>query len=944
MKKHFGKVAAVIIFLLMLVCGIGATFVSAATVTKTPTLQSYEMDEGAGYNYSSNNSVTSMSYGKSSMGALTVTGDINQEGTYRNTLAYGLESGSLSFSYSYDGSYQNEAKGNWYIKSDNKTSVAGISLSGSIGKGVLIIQKSYDGSTYTNAANPVVNFFGTNTSGATNFYTTSGDDISQGTYYRVVVAYTMYWKEDAFWFPDEKTKECVEVYDFYACINTGIISIHNLATDEATLPEIEGFTSEIVKKSETLLDGSTTTKGFKIDKLNASYVVQVSKDGSLIASNAADGSEFTENGKYTVKTITKLGKTISQTIYVFNGGDDKGYSTYFGSSLISGNRIFRYGDYPTYAKNSSVIINAVSDSIPNLTGTITNVTTNTVIPLTGGRERQEYVLSAGTYCADFYNSTSDAGSVYHYRFYFNVLDEKSAPYVNYYNLTHTERLEDLESKHYEVVYQTTKGGYIFVCFSLESYDEAFEYAYEIEKRFIEEKEDGLYYKSIENPSKKVKYIDYVELTSALNFYAKKNVEINYFNAIDEFTYQTYDNDFLTSLESLNISDSIKVFPSQEEKDKLLNRKPYINNFEFINVADYDVVKITAYCEKDGKTYDIEFNKPIEEQLHVSSKYVITETNVYGDYVSYEVYFVNENQTVSHWVATQNGVESVIDVSVRDVTNGKIEITADSLVLKDITNALDENAIVTIKAPSLYAFEIKCLISEMEGFTLYEKGVYELTFVDMMGNYYQFIVTINGAQWMDVLAENTTSYTALYNTVYLNAKAVNAEELAYDNAAFSNTMKDISSLSYMLYTAESLQPLVDKYNQALETSKNNPTQKEIDALNVALNELKGGLVVRENKQQLFDALTAFANLEIGEVSAEKAAKYQKTYDDALAILNNINATDDEVFGAINSISEMQEDILNPPMHWMWYVTIVIGVCAVIIGGAIVFLYVRRRKEL
>ena len=136
----------------------------------------------------------------------------------------------------------------------------------------------------------------------------------------------------------------------------------------------------------------------------------------------------------------------------------------------------------------------------------------------------------------------------------------------------------------------------------------------------------------------------------------------------------------------------------------------------------------------------------------------------------------------------------------------------------------------------------------------------------------------------------------------------------------------------------------KVSRILETSKNNPTQKEIDALNVALNELKGGLVIRENKQQLFDALTAFANLEIGEVSTEKAATYQKTYDDALAILNNINATDDEVFGAINSISEMQEDILNPPMHWMWYVTIVIGVCAVIIGVAIVSLYVRRRKEL
>jgi hypothetical protein len=130
---------------------------------------------------------------------------------------------------------------------------------------------------------------------------------------------------------------------------------------------------------------------------------------------------------------------------------------------------------------------------------------------------------------------------------------------------------------------------------------------------------------------------------------------------------------LDSLESLNISDSIRVFPSQEEKDKLIKHKPYINGFEFINVADYDVVEVTAYCEKDGKTYNIQFNKPIEEQLHISSKYTITETNIYGDSVSYDVYFVNENQTISHWIATTNGVDSIVDISSRDVNNGKIKL-------------------------------------------------------------------------------------------------------------------------------------------------------------------------------------------------------------------------------------------------------------------------------
>ena len=50
-------------------------------------------------------------------------------------------------------------------------------------------------------------------------------------------------------------------------------------------------------------------------------------------------------------------------------------------------------------------------------------------------------------------------------------------------------------------------------------------------------------------------------------------------------------------------------------------------FKFIQAADYDVVSVSAYCYKNGKTYEIEFGKEVDEQLVVSSKYKIVVSTI-----------------------------------------------------------------------------------------------------------------------------------------------------------------------------------------------------------------------------------------------------------------------------------------------------------------------------
>lgn len=915
MKKKewiFGFIVFIAVYLSVMftnaitVCAIDSNAAINTINTETVDVKSYEFDMGNDYNFSSGTEVSEMSFGKKQLGSLSISGNITDKGQYRGKTAYGTGNDStVSFSYSYDGSLQTGNKEDWNLRTDSGTIVDEFNLNASIDKGVLLIQTSTDGYTWTNVVNPITNFYATNTTGKENFYTTEGMDVVHGKFYRVILAYktgrktgttgSLWWKEDVY-----QDKRHVELYEFYLVINSDTISIHNLATDETALPEIEGVTKELVKRGETLIDGSMTTKGFSIDKLNSSYVVKVAKDGSDSVS-VEDGAKFTENGKYTIQTITKLGKQIVKTVYVFNGGEDLGYSVYFGDSIVQGKRIFREGNYPTYARGAYIQIKDIAENIPILRGSITNRDIGNTIDIAPDRAAQKYPLEVGSYCVDFYSGEDEVGSVYHYKAYFNVLNEDPKPYVNYTNLMKADRLSDLSSKHYEVAYQTTAGGYIFVCFALESYDEAFKYAYEIEKRFVESAEDGwVYYKLKDNPNQKVKYLKQgTELTEALNYYARKNVEHNYFNPIDEFTYRTCESGSVEELETLSIRESIKVFPTQEEKDKLFDRKPFLNNFKFIQVADYDVVSVEAYCHKNSRSSVIEFNRDVSLQLSVSSKYTITETSVYGDTRVYDAYYLNENQTKSSWLVSYNGTDTIIEVSDSMLENNKVEITADTIAISSIENKFDDNAIVTIKAPGVYTFEIKCLISELKDVGLYKKGQYKLTFVDRTGNNYQLIINITGnSRYSDVVKSNVRSYTNLYSAVYLNAKPED-EEIIFDVTELK--AKIDRPVDQNLYTANSYAQYVEQLKAAQAVYNNqNSNQAQINVAALSLEKAYLRLIKTADKTQLYEELDKFLSIDRSRYITASYNNYKSAYYSGLQVYENEQSTQNDVIAAVQTL--------------------------------------------
>lgn len=902
------------------------------------------------FSMSSSDKVKTFRYGKGAIGSFQISGNINEETTYQGVQAVGLESGTIAFKYNYSGAYLKDSDTSWSIIDDGSKEIDSIKLDASIKKGVLLVQKSYDGRTWVNAAPPVVNYFATIKAGNNQFYTADGSDIASGTFYRIVIAYKMHKKTGNYGLFNALTAYdeiyCVESYSFYACTNTGIISLHNMLIDESTIPlsrtgyetggdykyeskssvsrmsygsaglceisitgqfsgetssrnqplnlargdavltlsyngklltdtpeawkiissgstnvnsiklpqkmekgvviiqsspngkdytnlieplcnffaqhprgmvlpvkisskgyyriivayqtqryvgkklvvldnnedrfhveiytfritkdnlegmeiEDDGYSLTTLEKGETLKDYASTTVGFIIDKLGTNYEVKV--NGRTVNDHTA----ITENGYYTIQVTTPLSKTRLTHAYVFRDDQTKGASTYFADVPVSGYRVFREGDLPTYDQRTKIQILRTNDQTPPLTGTITNVDTGKEIIFDGSsRSPQTIDLTEGTYHADLYSGYTESGSVYHYELNFNIIAEDSRPFVNYRNLMTADRLSDLSSRYYQVAYQTTRGGYIFVCFS--DQQRAFKYAYEIEKRFVE---DGRY-KSLDNPNVKIKYSTdnqgLIDLTQAINHYADQNVEIAFFNPIDAFTYRTLDDpEQLSNLEALSLPESVKVIPSQDEKELMYQRQPFLNDFTFIHVADYDVISVEAFCRSNNTTYPLQFDIPVEEQLTVSSEYYITETNIYGDTNTYTAFFAADNQTRVTWKITKGSGTEMTETTCESTQ----ELSADAVEIIGAENSVDNYAIVTITPSNGYSYPVTCLVSDLQGLVLNKKGDYNFSYVDRIGNNYEQVVHITGNQASSPISQDAISFSDLYNKVYLQDKPV-----------------------------------------------------------------------------------------------------------------------------------------------------------------------------
>ncbi len=286
----------------------------------------YEVGEGAKYQFAKENKVTSFAYSNKGIGSFYIQGLINDSSEYNGVKAYGT-SGIINFGYDYGGGYNTDDKTNWnlaksgWFKSEIKIGDEEIKTSKNIDNGAIVVQKSTDGNTWENVAS-LSNAFGDKTSGRDWLYTTTEDELKQGTFYRAVVAYTMKKQIEPGKFLkaakyDERT--FAEIYTVFLCSDDDYCEVYDLST-----------------RTPISLPGSVS-EGFYIKSNDSSATIKVQKDNDT-PSYPDDNTTYNAPGKYTITFTTKLKKeyvhqvtinkgvnTRALTVATYDCGDNKGY-------------------------------------------------------------------------------------------------------------------------------------------------------------------------------------------------------------------------------------------------------------------------------------------------------------------------------------------------------------------------------------------------------------------------------------------------------------------------------------------------------------------------------------------------------------------------------------------------------------------------------------------
>ena len=259
MHKTFKKIIVFLVMaLLMTILVSNYSLLLVRAESKQLNLSSTLTESISTYSSATDDSVTTMKNGKKGLTSLSISGDILSKSTKDKVMAYGVKGGVVSFNISYDGSLLDDSNpDSWHIISDERSNVDGFQLGGSVDKGCLLILKKRRGGEYELATNPITNF----TYSKDNIYTTRGEDVYEGTYYKIIYAYSSRIRiKEGFLGIGKKydTYYHMESYEFYLCEDSGAISLNDLSVGDEYF-ENEDLTF-ICAKREIISAGITSIK------------------------------------------------------------------------------------------------------------------------------------------------------------------------------------------------------------------------------------------------------------------------------------------------------------------------------------------------------------------------------------------------------------------------------------------------------------------------------------------------------------------------------------------------------------------------------------------------------------------------------------------------------------------------------------------------------------
>lgn len=743
----------IVLCLLIVVMGVGvcvifesnksADTVHASTYNLTP--DSYQLNDNTGYNPSGAYQ-RYMVFNSKSIGYMNLYG-VSSQGSYNGTPAFSSEVGEnikieFKLRYNNKNSINNTV---WRLSGDSATSVNGINLNGSsIGQGAIVVQRRRLNQNNYDVLKTIGNVFSSNNK--FEYTSLNGEDINTGAYYRISVAYEVYrtWTEKQGWWifvrnvQKSEYKNCLEVYNFFIARNSCNIQYLELADKDYTKYTDDSSRIEIIKKGDTLSDGSVTTKGFKINYLdNKSFTVEYSKNGGSFV-KVRDGQKITANGAYSMRVTSLFGNTKTTNITVYNGEQDQGYTRYFGQSAIVGDRVADITKaLPTYKPGVKLALNSLPRQIPALHGIIKNNSTGFIRDVNESYARQEVpIYDEGVYTINLINGDENkAGTTFRYEFNFIVADLSSVPSINMNNVLSSITISDYDAKHIEVKYNMPSNAVAHICFDSNDYLIAYQFAYALEKKYISEGNNGYYYHG-------AYYADNISLVNAINEHLTNIITVEYF--INNYTQFYLDEDLLhttISIDSLNKDKDIYV-TTTDQINKMLNKENILDSsFQFVKIGDFESKTIVARNMDTNRVYNLAYNRRLGDMLTETGKYEITETNKYNETTVYEIVYCCNNATV---------VNVTVDGANHQLTNSNYQIINNSNVkISSVVNSLDSDGVVMIANLSTLQ---RTIMTNAEVSELDLSGAdYLVTIIDRSGNIFSFVINGGANHFTSVLS-------------------------------------------------------------------------------------------------------------------------------------------------------------------------------------------------
>ena len=773
-----------IIMMVLAVLPLTAFAAESEDVTQNQTLEVgnytiHNMTDNSGYAPSNSNKVSAFCTGHTRLGTLKVSGDIEKK-SYNVVEAYAAYGGEISIEYKQSWTNKSNNGHDWKLSSDSYTSINGVGT-GTIGDGGFLVMKSLDdGATWVKEATSV------SINNDTVIFTPEGKDVRTGVMYKFIsvcetyyeytyqsgteTKYPSYWDapwavhvfggpaavgvwvlanswEEPVYSTANHCENLAQQSIVYVASDSAEIGFYSTATDNydisSTFGDVAAETLEILKKGTTLSHNSVSFDQIRVDKLgNSSFDVVCSYNNSKYFT-VEDGEIFTQPGKYHFVITTKFLTQRELDLWILNPDDDMAYSQYFGDGFVSQDkRVFdKNSQLPVYMVNSTLNVVPVAN-VPGLCGHVYRYEDEAAVDadeyeivhtFTSQTEAATITLDqTGIYCADlFTGDPNSSGEIIHYGFYLIVVDnENNKPTVNLEMLTSADRHVMLKTSGYAVNFATAGGGsYVFMFEATrEGYEAALEFSEAIEYRFIEEYEANgtkyYYYKAHGTSGLKERFDSKVELYAAVTNYAKANVNLTYTNNTEAYATMTID-EAVANIENTSIRNDIKVCIDTQTRENLVAEDIILNGYVFYQVAVYESSSVTATAE-DGTVYTIPYDTAVETVLPGTGRYLVTESNWHGTNTYYVTYIVADEVT---------GNISYVGYKDYAAFSGKIDssvdtvIEANTITLVSAEDKYDTQSIVTV---SRVGERKNMLLSEVDGYTISEPGVYSITITNRCG--------------------------------------------------------------------------------------------------------------------------------------------------------------------------------------------------------------------